>query len=286
MVYIYDQRYEFTDATTTFDADIPTKTKIPRGKDITASFAAPTSVITTDAAYYKAALAGTLDFNSKQQDARVRNGKIIGGVVGSIGGLIICLSICWFVFYTRKRRNRSNSCYDDDLTSIKDEKASYYGFTADSTPRKPTASVLDLGFSNQKIKGIFKKRYDTPEQTHRRRKSLANTNPFQDEFDFDKRLPSPPMKSKPTLTGDQVSVHQDEEEYPSIPHLLLPDSDVDSNPGDFGTPESAEQFSYVSSLNSYAGSSIIHSSVGDYSTLSPTSIHISDSGSLERELPF
>ncbi|KTB23449.1 Topoisomerase I damage affected protein 7 [Nakaseomyces glabratus] len=291
IIYIYDQKFEFTDASTTFDTDIPVETRIKITPNKMVSFTPPTGILTTDAALYQKYLAGTLDWNSHDTDARIRNSKIIGGVVGSICGLLVC-SVVIFLLFFRRKRNTHNYMPDDDLTSIKDEKGSYYGFSTENTPYKPAISTRDLTASNQRLKKLFsKKENSTPTKNWKKATteymSTPSTNPFQDEFDFDKRLPSPPnLDNKGMTPSDKIINPRIGENDVSIPHLLLPDNESISLISEPEIEQSTntdtnEQFSYVSSMNSYGpGSSFVPSSVGDYSTLSPTSIHIDEDGSI------
>ena len=115
--FIFDQTYDFTDATTSFTTGIPTTLTIPRDSP-TYTFSVPTSIITRPASLYQNWLdTGSLNLPTNKYTARrVSNQAVIGSVVGSIVGAL-CLSALVFILVLvarRRRRKGSDDQKEDD----------------------------------------------------------------------------------------------------------------------------------------------------------------------------
>ena len=114
--FIFDQTYDFTDATTSFTTGIPTTLTIPRDSP-TYTFSVPTSIITRPASLYQNWLdTGSLNLpTSKYKAHRVSNQAVIGSVVGSIvGALCISALICILIFLARRRRHKGSDDQKED----------------------------------------------------------------------------------------------------------------------------------------------------------------------------
>lgn len=213
--YVYTQNYEITASTTTFTTGLPTTLIIPTSASST--FSIPTSVITTDAAFYKNWLSGSLD-SDKSYSSRNNKHTIIGATVGSVCGFLLCLLMLWLMFF-RKRKNKIQA----------DERGFSHeiGRRLDSPPEVPEAaefspseltnpknarSVDDEAFLKGKYKMLGKRLPPLPLWSKKNLNSDENfpvipekeekdVNPFKDEFDFQQRLPpSPAPPAQPHLS--------------------------------------------------------------------------------------
>ncbi|AMD19410.1 HBR509Wp [Eremothecium sinecaudum] len=98
---VYTQAYEITASCTTFLAGILSTVTIPPAEY--ATYAIPTGTITTDISYYKS----RTGFFALNNGLRAYRNQIIGGVVGSFAGLVICALLMYGVWRFIKRRRLS-----------------------------------------------------------------------------------------------------------------------------------------------------------------------------------
>lgn len=242
--YIYTQMYEITGSTTTFNTGILSTVEL--AKSASTSFSVPQSTSTKDIQFYQNWLDGSLG-NSGAQSQNATKNKIIGGVVGGVGGLIICSLVVWLMF-SRRRKNKDKEVN----TSFSSEIGRRVGYPLPSpsldaneekiiTPDNSTGAI----FSRIKNKAkafpqISRNVNDTGEDNNN------DDNPFQNEFNFEARLPPPPVPP-PRKTTMQYPI-----------------------PGGEATSQTDGRYSYVSSMSD----SSFASSAGDYSTMSSTSIRL------------
>lgn len=244
MYYIYTQMYEITGSTTTFNTGILSTVEL--AKSASTSFSVPQTTSTKDIQFYQNWLDGSLGNSGAQLQNATKN-KIIGGVVGGVGGLIICSLILWLMF-SRRKKNKDKEAN----TSFSSEIGRRVGYPLPSpsldaneekiiTPDNSTGAI----FSKIKNKAkafpqISRNVNDTGEDNNN------DDNPFQNEFNFEARLPPPPVPP-PRKTTMQYPI-----------------------PGGEGTSQTDGRYSYVSSMSD----SSFASSAGDYSTMSSTSIRL------------
>ncbi|AGO10321.1 AaceriABL135Cp [[Ashbya] aceris (nom. inval.)] len=103
---VYSQKYKFTASYTTFYTQLPTTTSLRYAE--TATYSVPTAVITTDVAYFKGLLPGALD-EPPQSPHGTQKRTIIGSVVGSVCGLLVCAMAAYFLLYRRRQRRKQYS---------------------------------------------------------------------------------------------------------------------------------------------------------------------------------
>ncbi|CDO93649.1 unnamed protein product [Kluyveromyces dobzhanskii CBS 2104] len=102
-IVYYTRDYIFTDTSTTFTTKLPTLTVIPTES----TFSQPTDPVVTDTSFYKKWLSGALDAGSDSSSSSSGTNKdtIIGGVIGSVGGLALMLLVIYLLFCNRRKRN-------------------------------------------------------------------------------------------------------------------------------------------------------------------------------------
>lgn len=235
---IYTQQYYITGSSTTFETGLPTTTV--RAKTATSSFSVPSTTQTRDLGFYQNWLNGSLG-ESGSPTTPAKN-KIIGGVVGGVGGLLLCSIVIWLMFF-RRRKNKAEPTVG--FTYEIGRRAGYpsqsQSVDIDQEKTQPTRQAPFLArIKNKAIAQISKNRNSVPQN--------EESDPFQEEFDFRKRPqpPIPPARSR----------HDTNQEVSTRPAYDVP---ID------------HRFSYVSSLTD---SSYISSAQGDYSSLSSTSVRL------------
>ncbi|KAL3239354.1 Tda7p [Nakaseomyces bracarensis] len=200
--YEYTQTFDITDSSTSFTTALPLTTAFNLANSY--SFTKPTGVVTTNLHFYKDWLSGAIDNNSNDGTPTKKSnaGTIAGSVVGSVGGLILCTLVIWFIFFKRKKKEQ------------------WTGFNRKSIVEKD------------------------------------NSNPFKDEFDFDRRIPPPVPPQRKNFAG-QVNNNTINYNTNNTPPLV-------------GSEDYHLRFSYVSSSS---GLSSDDSQLND-SLQSSTTLHL------------
>ncbi|SCV05262.1 LANO_0H03620g1_1 [Lachancea nothofagi CBS 11611] len=215
-VVSYTRSYVITESSTTFTTALSRATVLDART--AATFTAPTAAATTDVGFYNRWLSGTLDSNSYPGSiSKHQRTKIIASVVGSVGGFLLIMVLIWF-FVFRRRKNRNSSTtqsFSHDIGC----RIDYPLAPTDRTDLDDNHFVTnrssdeDEVFMKGKYKSfgrklpLFQKSDAKPDTTWPRDHPVISPdsprgNPFQDEFDFQKRLPLPP----PVPTRD-VPIH-------------------------------------------------------------------------------
>lgn len=240
--YIYTQMYQITGSTTTFNTGILSTVEL--AKSASTSFSVPQTTSTKDIQFYQNWLNGNLGDSGAQSPNATKN-KIIGGVVGGVGGLIICSLIIWLMF-SRRRKNKDEQVN----TSFSSEIGRRAGYplpspSPDANEEKIITQDNGTGAIFSKIKNKAKAFPQMSRNVEDSREDNHDDNPFQNEFNFEARIPPPvPPPRKATM------------QYPI--------------PGGEATSQTDGRYSYVSSMSD---SSYV-SSAGDHSTMSSTSIRL------------
>lgn len=155
-IYYYNQPYYFTDSATSFLTKLGVSTTVINSGDKSSkyNFIVPTATVTAPVELYEHWLdTGNLDSTTSSHNENGTNkSTIIGGVVGSLGGVLLCSILVWFIIkkFKRSRMSRFNS-----------------------TP----------SFSHSRGK---KYNYDTMKSNN----EIDEVDPFRSEFKFDKRKES------------------------------------------------------------------------------------------------
>ncbi|SCV02554.1 LAMI_0H00496g1_1 [Lachancea mirantina] len=189
----YTRSYVFTAPSTTITTDLVRSTLLPTKR--TSSYTAPTAVITTDISYYKKWLDGSINGADVTPSTNNKN-TIIGSVVGSVGGFLLICFLTWFLLYRRRRKPAqiTEKSFSHDIGCRLDYPTTAQG--ADETIRMAD----DEEFIRGKYKSFGKKiplwrkpdAAPSDDENHVVRDGEKRTNPFSEEFDFQKRLPLPP----------------------------------------------------------------------------------------------
>ncbi|SCW04003.1 LAFE_0H03774g1_1 [Lachancea fermentati] len=192
-VFVYTQNYVFTASSTTLCVGLPSMVVISTGQ--LSTYSAPTSAITTDISYYQHWLDGSLDSQNNSSSGGKRK-TIIGSVVGSVGGFLLCALLLWLiVFKRRKDRGKGSQSFSHEIGCRLDHPSDLP--EASNTIR----SIDDEDFLRSKYKSLGKKipllrkgeqSRGLNDDNHDVTKEGEKSNPFQDEFNFQKRLPAPP----------------------------------------------------------------------------------------------
>ncbi|AAS50636.2 ABL135Cp [Eremothecium gossypii ATCC 10895] len=103
---VYSQRYKLTASYTTLCTLIPTTTTLPYSE--AATYSAPTTVITTDIAFYKGLVPGDDDKSAARVNGAQKR-TIIGSVVGSVCGLLMCAMAAYYLLHLRRQRRKQYS---------------------------------------------------------------------------------------------------------------------------------------------------------------------------------
>ncbi|SCU96632.1 LAME_0F16908g1_1 [Lachancea meyersii CBS 8951] len=203
-VVSYTRSYIITESSTTFTTQLSRVSVL--GTQEAATFSAPTAAATTDLAFYNRWLSGTLD--SGQFSGSVSSGHrntIIASVVGSVGGFLLAALIIWAMFFWRRKRRVNTTrgfsheigCRLDDPSEMADNLNSEQNHHATNLSSNEDEEFLKGKYSSfgRKLplwhKNDDKLKKDTL-MAQPRVPERSQANPFQDEFDFQKRLPLPP----------------------------------------------------------------------------------------------
>ncbi|SCU93059.1 LAFA_0F14466g1_1 [Lachancea sp. 'fantastica'] len=233
----YTRSYVITESSTTFTTQLTRVSVLNTNK--AATFTAPTAAVTTDVAFYNRWLSGTLD--SGQSSGSISAGHrnaIIASVLGSVGGFFIAATLIWaIVFWRRKKRVASTQGFSHEIGCRVDDPANMDN-DAYAAPNRSTtnrSSDEDEEFLKSKYSSFGRKLplwrksdakpkpHNSQEQSAGPEQPRAKGNPFQDEFDFQKRLPLlPPVPTRSSPLQTNFS-------YPSEDTSSISGTDSDSS---------------------------------------------------------
>lgn len=157
-VYYYNQRFFFTDSSTSFLTELGVSTAITETGKSTSKFefVVPTATVTAPVELFQHYLnTGNLDSTSSSSspsEKGTNKDAIIGSVVGSVGGVLLCSILIWFIV-KRLRRNKNNTF--NHTSSFSHSRGRRYN-------------------------------YDTMRSDN----EIEEVDPFRNEFKFDKRKDS------------------------------------------------------------------------------------------------
>ena len=260
VLIIYTQNYDFTGPSTSFVTGIPSTIKIPKKEFSTLpseTFSVLRSTVTADVSLYEKWLDGGKlgnDVTGLAGGSSTDKGTIIGSVVGSVCGVIVCGLIIWGLVC---RRHKRRDLFDDD----DDEDAN--NFKTDE--RHFLSKNISRDFSSRPgYHSMF-----TKKQTINA--GDENRNPFNNEFDFNNRTNPPPI---PAPRKARNSTLQSGAAASAIPAAYDSSSSSSSSnslgPSSRGPP-AVNRDSYFSSVTGSYDSSSLGSSITDgYSLLSTT----------------
>ncbi|SCU87302.1 LADA_0E03180g1_1 [Lachancea dasiensis] len=211
-VMSYSRSYVITDSSTTFSTELSRVTVI--GTQAASTFSAPTSVVTTDVAFYHRWLGGTLDSGSFTGSvSKHHRNTIIASVVGSVGGFLLAILFIWLFLIRRRRKHQSSldksfshdiGCrLDHPLAPPADESNNYI---------VRRSSDEDEVFMKNKYRSFGRSFRGKIPQWHRggdrsdipavnnsvAARQASQSDPFQEGPNIQKSLPVPP----PILTHD------------------------------------------------------------------------------------
>lgn len=176
LVY-YTQNYIITGATTTFTTELITRTIVPTWS----TFVSPTTVITADLSYYKNYISGNVDSVSGSDNSSKKN-TIIGGVLGSIGGVLVLVAVFYFLLFRRGRHsflirektfshNIGRRMKYDDIEELQGINQSKEG-----NPVRYVGPTTDTGSTEKQMRGPLS------QAVHVNHVTSTLQNPFNDEF--------------------------------------------------------------------------------------------------------
>lgn len=259
VLIIYTQNYDFTGPSTSFVTGIPSTIKIPKKEFSTLpseTFSVLRSTVTADVSLYEKWLDGGKlgnDVTGLAGSGSTDKGTIIGSVVGSVCGVIVCGLIIWgLVCRQHKRRGIFDEDDDEDANNFKTDERHFL------------SKNISRDFSSRPgYHSMF-----TKKQTINA--GDENRNPFNNEFDFNNRTNPPPI---PAPRKARNSTLQSGAAATAIPAVYDSSSSSSSSGLD---PNSRSQNvvnrdSYFSSVTGSYDSSSFGSSITDgYSLLSTT----------------
>ncbi|CEP64654.1 Tda7p LALA0_S12e03840g [Lachancea lanzarotensis] len=221
----YTRSYIITESSVTFTTEL-SRVSILNSNEA-ATFSAPTAAVTTDVGFYNRWLSGTLD--SGQSGGSISAGHrnaIIASVLGSVGGLLLAtLLIGGIIFWRRKKRVKSVQGFSHDIGCRVDDPSNLND-TAFGAPNNRSATNRSSDEDEEFLKSkysSFGRKLPLWRKSEAKTKTLASQeqattesertrgNPFQDEFDFQKRLPLlPPVPARDPPLHSHFSYRSEE----------------------------------------------------------------------------
>lgn len=202
-VVYYTRDFIFTDTSTTFTKGLPTLTVIPTE----ATFTTPTGPVVTDTSFYERWLSGALDSNSTSSGSN--KDTIIGGVIGSVGGLALMILVIYLLFRKRRRRNliehEKSFSHDIGRKMGYDDIGTFIAQSQQTT--KTTTRVSTTAHNNNKVS---KSLPSVPPYVADSVRRPQTTNPFDDEYVVSIADPESQTPSTTSLHSSFVSSSTDE----------------------------------------------------------------------------
>ena len=259
VLIIYTQNYDFTGPSTSFVTGIPSTIKIPKKEFSTLpseTFSVLRSTVTADVSLYEKWLDGGKlgnDVTGLAGSGSTDKGTIIGSVVGSVCGVIVCGLIIWgLVCRQHKRRGIFDEDDDEDANNFKTDERHFL------------SKNISRDFSSRPgYHSMF-----TKKQTINA--GDENRNPFNNEFDFNNRTNPPPIPAPRKARNSTLQSGAAATAVPAVYDSSSSSSSSGLDPNSRGQ-NAVNRDSYFSSVTGSYDSSSLGSSITDgYSLLSTT----------------
>ncbi|QLG74264.1 hypothetical protein HG535_0G01480 [Zygotorulaspora mrakii] len=243
----YTQMYEITGSSTTFETGLPTKTVLNINA-ATSGFNSQKTTMTTGVDFYERWMRANQD-RSRSNSSQANRDKIIGGVVGGVGGFIACCLVIFFIYWKRRTGQRETV---KGFSSEIGRRAGYpWPASGDDTNEEKDA--LDDHNADTilaRIRNGTMLRNKPPQQAP----LVDESDPFQNEFNFEsRRRPRPPLPP-PRKAASVQNQPPTSVESRNVGQIL--EMDPEEN-----------RYSYISSMSE-------SSALVDDSTMSSTSIRL------------